>query len=152
MIDIREWSIWGGGWIERFYCIYIYTLYIYVFIYTHICICVYVHYMYSIYIHIYIYTHIYIYIYGWMVEENRLWISITPWPPNKAKLKCGWPGQSSGRKQTTQLFALWNFWVLSSFGKYFIQLNTVLFPSAKAPTSLSCRNLFPEINILNFLS
>ena len=30
--DMEEWSIWGGGRLERFYCVY---MYIYIYIYTH---------------------------------------------------------------------------------------------------------------------
>ena len=29
-IDIDEWSIWGGGWLERFYCIYKFIIHIWV--------------------------------------------------------------------------------------------------------------------------
>ena len=64
VIDIEEWSICGGGWLERLYCVYsyvhIYThIDICVYTYIYICVCIYIH----IYMCVYIYTHTYIYIY-----------------------------------------------------------------------------------------
>ena len=52
MIDIGEWSICGGGRLERFYCIY--YMYIYYMYMYYMCICMCILYV-CIYIHIYIY-------------------------------------------------------------------------------------------------
>ena len=58
MIDIAGWSICGGGWLKRFYCICVYTVKCILYMYT---VYVYILIKYTVYVYI-VYFLLYVYI------------------------------------------------------------------------------------------